>query len=261
MPTSVAATVNHYHHRARRGYLNQYFSKRSVGDLEPIIRERVDRLCGRFKCALQTQEVISLDSAFSALTADIITSRLYGEHFNYLGLEDFKFAVRETFEGMSLVFHLSRFIPFLMASLKLLPVAIIRLIMPSAADLLEIREDIKRNLLSALDAKSQTQSSRSVIAAALKDPQIPLEERSIDRLMDEGTTIIFAGTETSARALSVALFHLLDTKSHLKKLRDELNSSLGTRASKEWTLSDLEALPFLVGQLSPTTGRPYQSLS
>ncbi|GIK05376.1 hypothetical protein Aspvir_009485 [Aspergillus viridinutans] len=54
VPTSVAATVDHYHHRARRGYLNQYFSKRSVGDLEPIIQERVDRLCGRFECALQT---------------------------------------------------------------------------------------------------------------------------------------------------------------------------------------------------------------
>jgi cytochrome P450 len=247
----VAATVDHYHHRARRGYINQYFSKRSIVDLEPIIHERVDRLCGRFKSAIQTQNVISLDSAFSALTADIITSRLYGEHFDYLGIEDFKFAVRETFEGMSLVFHLSRFIPFMMATLKLLPVAMIRSIMPSAADLLDIREGIKRNLLCALDSK-QTQNVQSVIAAALKDPEIPQEERSIDRLMDEGTTIIFAGTETSARAMSVAFFHLYDNKSHLKKLRDELSSTLGTRPSKEWSLAELEALPFLVSQLLPT---------
>ncbi|KXG54299.1 Cytochrome P450 [Penicillium griseofulvum] len=246
VPTSVAATVDHYHHRARRGYINQYFSKRSIVDLEPIIHERVDRLCGRFQFALQTQNVISLDSAFSALTADIITSRLYGEHFDYLGIEDFKFAVRETFEGMSLVFHLSRFIPFMMATLKLLPVAMIRSIMPSAADLLDIREGIKRNLLCALDSK-QTQNVQSVIAAALKDPEIPQEERSIDRLMDEGTTIIFAGTETSARAMSVAFFHLYDNKSHLKKLRDELSSTIGTRPSKEWSLSELEALPFLTG--------------
>ncbi|RDW78939.1 cytochrome P450 [Aspergillus mulundensis] len=253
VPTSVAATVDHHHHRARRGYLNPYFSKRSIGDLEPIIHERVDRLCGRFNEALQTHEVVNLDSAFSALTADIITSRLYGAHFDYLGIPDFKFAVRETFEGMSLVFHLSRFIPFMMATLKLLPLAAIRLIMPSAADLLQIREGIKRNILSTLDSSNgggegeRHSRSRAVIAAALRDPEIPLEERRIERLMDEGTTIIFAGTETSARAMSVAFFHLLSNQAHLETLRAELRSRLGSRPGNGWALADLESLPFLTG--------------
>lgn len=48
-PSSVVSTVDHELHRAQRGYLNTFFSKRSIVDLEPIIHERFDRLCMRLE--------------------------------------------------------------------------------------------------------------------------------------------------------------------------------------------------------------------
>lgn len=255
VPTSVAATVDHDHHRARRGYLSPYFSKRSIVGLEPIIHERIGRLCVRLEEAMHQGQVIGLDSAFSALTADIITLRFYGEHFDYLGIEDFKFAVREAFLGVSLIYHLARFLPGLVTFIKSLPIPMIRLILPSVADLLTLQEDIKRNILASPDEESTTESkpvivesttkSKSVIVGALGDPNIPAKERTLDRLLDEGTVVIFAGTETSSRALSVAMFHLLNDKSHLKKLCDELNTLPPTQDSA-YSLSQLEPLPFLV---------------
>lgn len=256
VPTSVAATVDHDHHRARRGYLSPYFSKRSIVGLEPIIHERIGRLCVRLEEAMHQGQVIGLDSAFSALTADIITLRFYGEHFDYLGIEDFKFAVREAFLGVSLIYHLARFLPGLVTFIKSLPIPMIRLILPSVADLLTLQEDIKRNILASPDEESTTESkpvivesttkSKSVIVGALGDPNIPAKERTLDRLLDEGTVVIFAGTETSSRALSVAMFHLLNDKSHLKKLCDELNTLPPTQDSA-YSLSQLEPLPFLTG--------------
>ncbi|KKY24987.1 putative cytochrome p450 [Phaeomoniella chlamydospora] len=243
--TAVAATVDHNIHRARRGYLNPYFSKRVVVDLEPLIHDRIGRLCARLEKAMQQGQVTILDSAFSALAADIITQRFYGEHFDYLGIQDFKFSVRETFIAAGLVYHFSRFFPSVVASLKSLPLPILRWIAPGVADIETVREQIKHNILTSLDEKRST-NSKSVIVSALADPNIPAKERTIDRLLDEGTTFIFAGTETSARALSVTMFHLLNNKSNLRKLRDELDT-LPPRQGNAYSLSQLEPLPYLTG--------------
>ena len=213
---------------------------------------------------MQSGKPFGLDSAFSALTADIITRRFYGEHFDYLGIPDFKFAVREAFLGVSLVYHLARFIPGLITLLKSLPYPIIRLILPAVADLLELQEEIKQKILISLDDeiqspkqlatdaksvvvenKNDAAESKSVIVGALGDPNIPPKERTLDRLLDEGTVVIFAGTETSSRALAVAIFYLLHSKSHLQKLRDEL-ATLPYTADHAYALSQLEPLPFLV---------------
>ena len=244
VPASTAATVDHDLHRARRGYLNPYFSKRSMVGLEPVIHERIGKLCVRFEEAMDQGQVISLDAAFSALTADVITLRFYGQHFDYLGIKDFNFVIRDAFLGLSLVYHLARFLPILIKILKNLPILIIRLIMPSVADLLALREGIKHNGVESLKEKSTTES-KSVIVGSLGDPNIPAEERTIDRLLDEGTVILFAGTETTSRALSVTMFYLLNDKLRLKRLSDELDT-LPSRPDNAYSLSQLEALPFLV---------------
>jgi hypothetical protein len=244
IPTSVVATIEHELHRARRGYLNPYFSKRSIVSIEPVIHERIGKFCMRLEKAMHQGEVISLDGAFSALTADVLSLRLYGHHFDYLGLKDFRFVVRDAFLGTSLVYHLARFFPILVKILKCLPTPMIRLIMPSVADLLELREEIKRNGIESFKEKSTTES-KSVIVGSLGNPDIPAEERSIDRLLDESTAILFAGAETTSRALAVTMFYLLNNKPQLKRLCDELDT-LPSRPDNAYSLAQLEALPFLV---------------
>lgn len=252
VPTSVAATVDHNHHRARRGYLNPYFSRRSIVELEPIINERIDKLSMRLELAMHDGEPIGLDSAFSALTADIITNRFYGEHFDYLGIKDFKFPVTEAFLGVSLIFHLARFLPGLVRAIRSLPIPMIRLILPSVADFLALQKEIERNIKSKLKQKGH-ENPKSVIVQALGDESIPPKERKIDRLLDEGTVIIFAGTETSSRALSVGMFYLLSNKKQVAKLRDEL-ATVRRAKNDKYSLVELEALPYLVSVFHLTLG-------
>ncbi|TQS33798.1 hypothetical protein Golomagni_05847 [Golovinomyces magnicellulatus] len=244
VPTSVAATVDHHHHRARRGYLNPYFSKRSILGMEPMMHERLGKLIERLEDLRQKNEVVTLDSAFSALTADIITERFYGENFDYLDIPDFKVVVTEAFLGVSLIFHLARFIPGLVSTLKKMPIPVIRMILPPVADLLELQEEMKQKILRSL--ADDEKENKGVIVAAIGDPDIPAPERQIDRLLDEGTVIIFAGTETSSRALSVGMFHLLNDKTHLHNLREELKG-LPFRPDNDYTMAELEVLPYLTG--------------
>lgn len=213
---------------------------------------------------MQSGQPLGLDAAFSALTSDIVTHQCYGEHFDYLGNPDFKFAVREAFLGISLIYHLARLIPGLATFLKSLPYPIIRLMSPAAADLLELQAETKQKILISLngekqspeplatDAKSVVEESKnhaaepkSVMAGMLADPNIPPKEKTLDRLLDEATLIIFGGTETTSRSLAVALFYLLHNKSHLQRLRDEL-ATLPYTADHAYALSQLEPLPYLV---------------
>lgn len=242
VPFSVVATVDHYHHRARRAYLNPYFSKRSIADMEFMMHERIGKLCERFVASIKG-EVVSLDSAFAALTADIITQRFYGQHFDYLDIPDYKIAVTEALWGISTIFHVGRFIPGLASTFRKWPIPIIRMILRPVADLLLLQEEIKRKILS-LDDESK-KKNRSVLVSSLGDPSIPTAERTIDRLLDEGLVILIAGTETSSRVISVGMFYLLNDKSLLKKLREELKN-LPFQPDNEYSMSQLKPLPYLV---------------
>lgn len=245
-PSSALSTVDHELHRARRGYLSPLFSKRSIIGLESIIHERLSRLCMRLEEAMHQGQAVCLDSAFSALTADIITLRFYGEHFDYLGIKDFECVVTKAFQGSSRFVNIARFFPGPVACLKSLPIPILRLIEPNVADLLTLREEIKQKLLTSPNKESTAEAkSKSFIVETLVDPNIPAEERRIDRLLDEAFVTIFAGTETTSRALSVTMFYLLNNKSHVNKLCDELDT-LPLSKDDAYSLSQLEPLPFLV---------------
>lgn len=226
--------------------MNPYFSKRAIVQLEPMIHERITRFCERLDDAFKRGAPINLDKAFAAMTADIITNRFYGSHFDYLSTPTFDFPVREAFLGVSMLFNFSRFFPRPVQLLRKMPIPIIGMILPSVAKFLWLQEDIKRNITATLAANSTTDAEKkSVIVQALGDDRIPHKERGLERLLDEGTVIIFAGTETSARALSVAMFHFARNKKLVAALRQEL-STLPPVEGHEYVLSQLEPLPYLV---------------
>ncbi|RYP72025.1 hypothetical protein DL771_004494 [Monosporascus sp. 5C6A] len=246
VPSSTAATVDHDKHRARRGYLNPYFSKRSLTNLEPTIHERITKLSSRMEQHMNNGDVLTLDGIFSALTADVICSRFYGKHFDYLSVPDYHFVVRDGFQGLTKLYHLARFIPSLVTTLKHLPEKIVRMIMPSLADLIVMRDEIHANGVAQFTSSQTADSKASALVGALADHNIPPHERTVARLLDEGTVFLFAGTETTSRTMAVTMFYLLSNPDCLKKLRDELDT-LPVTENYQYSLSTLESLPYLSG--------------
>lgn len=170
MPTSVVATINHDHHRARRGYLSPYFSARAIFELASVIHERVDSLCKRLQCAVDSAEVINLNSAFSALTADIITQHFYGEHFHYIGIPDLKIPIREAVFDASFLCNFARSLPGLAAALRRLPAVITGRLWPAVAEVPSFQEQTKRKILSCLKDR-QKQIPKSILSSMLGDPE------------------------------------------------------------------------------------------
>ncbi|KEY64036.1 Tri4 [Stachybotrys chartarum IBT 7711] len=246
VPSSTAATIDHDQHRARRGYLNPYFSKRSLADLEPTIHERISKLTSRTEKHMIDGDVLTLDGIFSALTADIICARFYGEHFDYLGVPDYHFVVRDGFQGLTKLYHLARFVPTLVSALKDLPEQVIRMFLPALADLVVMRNEIHANGASKFTSSQTADAKASALVGALADKNIPPHERTVSRLLDEGTVFLFAGTETTSRTMAITMYYLLTNPECLKKLREELETLPVTEDYKH-SLQTLESLPYLSG--------------
>lgn len=247
IPDSVAATVDHGLHRQRRGYMNPYFAPRAIVSMEPLIHERITAMLIRLDQAREAGTPVSLDRAFSAMTADIITNHFFGYHYDYLSIPSLQDPVREGLKGVSETFHWTRFLPWLAVAMKALPVFVVRRVQPAVANLVELRESFEKNITNILQAKEagDLKQSKSVIVEALGDERIPPKERMISRLVDEGQVILFAGTENSARALSIGFFHLLDNRALLSRVRQDL-APLARIPDEELTLQSLESLPYLV---------------
>jgi hypothetical protein len=76
---SVFGTIHHDHHRLRRSALNPFFSKRSIAAFEPVIQSTMDQLCLALKSHILSGDPVELQTAYMALTLDVISQYAFGE--------------------------------------------------------------------------------------------------------------------------------------------------------------------------------------
>jgi cytochrome P450 len=265
----MVTTIQHEHHRLRRAPLNSFFSKRSVVQLEPVIRENIGKLADRLATESQKDgSVIRLDAAFTALTMDVITHYSYGKSYRYLDESDFKLAWKDAVLAASANGAMLRHFPVMLAVSKSMPHWLLKKLDPQAAVLLEIQHMVRAQSvesLQRLQAKKEDndktntatttnnntndndddEQAKSIFDALNNPSMLPPQERTLDRLQDEGQILLAAGSETTAKTLTVISLHLLRSPAVLAKLREELKLVMPTPSSTtSWV--ELEALPYLV---------------
>ncbi|EXU96501.1 cytochrome P450 [Metarhizium robertsii] len=251
LPDSMVATVGHELHRFRRSILKDFFSRRAVLELSEVINERVQKLMQQFGEFERNQSVLCLDDAFAALPSDIITSYCCGKHGGFLEDQHFRNDIRRATADAMEFGHICRFCPWLVYALRLLPPRVISNLMPGKAAVFKFLASLLDDPTTATHEKTPpipttgSQPARKTMVAALADPSIPLRERSYNRLQDETFAIIAAGTETTARVLTVAAYHLARDGDLRDTLRAELKRVMPTLDARP-TWPELEKLPYLV---------------
>jgi cytochrome P450 len=88
------------------------------------------------------------------------------------------------------------------------------------------------------------QDSHVTIFHEILNSDLPEKEKSFDRLWQDGTVTVIAGTLTTAAALSEITFHLLQQPEELRKLKSELTKAI-PEPGKLPATSKLEQLPYL----------------
>lgn len=93
---------------------------------------------------------------------------------------------------------------------------------------------------------SYKSATHPTIFHEIQESSLPLDEKSFSRLWQEGQTMVGAGTETTAWALSVATVHVLSKPNIRSKLLAELKTLFESTQGKP-TFNQLEQLPYLGG--------------
>lgn len=242
IPESSFSSITPEIHRQRRAPVEKFFSKAAITKTESTVQFCLDKLVRHLGNAYQSHKVITLDAGFSAMTSDIIHQYVFGINSGNLDQEDFNENLRDGISGLFQLGHVAYFFPIIQTILTTLPPSMVKMIHPYALALNDQKRYIWNQVTRILSG--QNSESESVIEK-ISGPDVPEHLRSADRLTDEGFALVIGGTETTARSLSLGMFHLLSEPHLHNKLRDELRSVMPTPESKP-TWNELEQLPYLV---------------
>jgi hypothetical protein len=127
---SIFTTASHELHRIRRAPLNPFFSKKRISDFQPVIRGKIDILCGKIRNYAETGGVFALNRAWTAFAGDVITEYVFGSSYEHLESPDFKETFHEPFMAASEVGHLTLQFKFIHPLMRSLPDWVILKIQP-----------------------------------------------------------------------------------------------------------------------------------
>ncbi|KAF2963899.1 hypothetical protein GQX73_g9661 [Xylaria multiplex] len=245
---STFATVSSEEHRRRRGALNPFFSKRAVTGLEPIVREKIGKLCHRLDRFIETGEVVRLDVALMATTIDIICDIGFAADRGYVDEPDFKLEWKNTVAGVCETGAMARHLPWLLAPMQKSPRFIIDVINPGFGFLLKWHDITRKQIRPILAYEDDMSSSktRNTIFHTLRDSDLPAHEKTVERFVDEAATFTIAGSETTAQATAKIMFFLKYLPDVLVKLRQELREAI-PNPNQMIPNVELQNLPYLAG--------------
>ncbi|RAH76615.1 putative cytochrome P450 [Aspergillus japonicus CBS 114.51] len=244
-PTAEAmfATIDHKHHRIRRGAMNKFFSRAQIARLEPEIKRLTDQLCDKIiRLGTKDHEPLDITTAYSCFTADVISGYCFGESFGFVEQEGWEPNFRDAVVGLLETIFLFRFIPVTKLLVPLVPFLWRWLPRSLQVYMDESTEKMPARVRQARqEFETGTIPSRPTIFHALLTSSLPEAERTDYRLTGDGLSLNTAGTETTAWTLTVATYYLLSQPKTLARLVEELESADAT--NRTW--NELEKLPYL----------------
>jgi cytochrome P450 len=113
-------TLDHDLHRLRRNALNRYFSKGAVSEFEPYIRETAEKLCRRLKSYANLGPV-TISTAYSSFTTDIITEYCFEKSFNFLDRDHFLPNLQAANDSLGELLPILKQAPWLHKIMRLIP--------------------------------------------------------------------------------------------------------------------------------------------
>jgi cytochrome P450 len=140
-PGTMFAAINAQHHRARRGSLNPFFSKRKIVELEPRIKFQIDKMCQRLRAEyVGTKKVLRFDHMIASVTIDIVTSYAFGKSYNFLDAPEFVSPFTNMAESFKKAAQLSVQFPWLPRLLASLPESWVAAISPMVIPSFQFRK-------------------------------------------------------------------------------------------------------------------------
>lgn len=247
MAGSMFMAPKHEVHRQRRGAVGQFFSMKSIRALEPLVKEKVDQVMRRLEKEMQDGTVLNMSEVNAGLSLDVISSYCFGDGFRALENPNYGKPWRDQMNSGAAMNPIGRQFPRLWVIMMTLPPWVLLKLDPLMAQTVELTEKAKdtiTNILAGKEEKSLEYNHRTIFHE-IKDSDLPPAEKTPQRLMGEWFVFMGAGTETTARNLSVLQFYLLSNPEVYRRLFKELKQVM-PKPTSDVNLDELMNLPYLV---------------
>ncbi|KAJ0159022.1 Trichodiene oxygenase [Colletotrichum tanaceti] len=214
--------------------------------------ERVDALLGRLlDHGQRVKEPLDVMYPFSAFTNDVINQYSFARSDHLI--EDQNFG-KEVTDNLLMGTHLGPMIKHMNWALTLvnaLPESFSGRFVPGWGGFLKMKNDIKDQIAEIKRTEDTDKwqldvSHPTIFHEMLSSRLLPSSEKTVSRLAQDGQILVQGGTLTTSWTLSLAVFHLLNRPSTLRRLRDELFAAIPDRDAI-MPLAELENLPYLRG--------------
>ncbi len=140
-PNSIIATVGHDVHRMRRNSINEFFSNASIRRVEPIIKERLEKMLSRWsEASPEDGKILYLHTVFKAYASDIITTYAFGDCFHFLDEDDWGMTYFDSTEKYFGLTHVFGHFPIVMKLVNNAPTWALRLIIDNLSEMSEKQE-------------------------------------------------------------------------------------------------------------------------
>ncbi|KAL6231639.1 hypothetical protein BDW75DRAFT_247784 [Aspergillus navahoensis] len=256
---SVQSTLLASDHKRRRGALTRFFSKRSLGVLEPQIMEKVIQLSERVEDGFfKTGNVLDAGVAFGALTLDTITEYCFDQSFGCLGRPDLAPEWRKTFWDMLESIPFLRNWTFFAEMFFWVPQVVVKYTNPgmeqffimqgaNRAKVAQVTREWEADqaLKKAGEGEDRRKRRKRTIFYDMLDSAVLLpRDKTPKRMAEEAFGMVVAGGYTTGKAMASLMYHLHANPQWLKRVHEELDSVM-VSPDDPVALSTLQALPVL----------------
>ncbi|KAI9879737.1 MAG: hypothetical protein M1823_006805, partial [Watsoniomyces obsoletus] len=160
-----------------------------------MIRNVVEKLCTRLRVFQSTKEAVNLRHAFAALTMDVITDYAFAKSYNCLDELDFAPIWPEAVDSISEQTHINKQFPWILPLMRLMPLWLVKQLNPHIMRLISFQVDLARQVTTVMEGKNvkqQTWSHPTIFHELLQNKDLPPEEKTLLRLVNEGQAVVAA---------------------------------------------------------------------
>ena len=220
--SSTFSTIHHEVHRRRRAALSSHFSKRTIAQTEPLLQEHVNLLSEILRKSLAGDEVVDLHLCFLAFALDTVVSHLFDFSLCLLKKPQEASRWKSTMAATAELTPFMRQFSWLSKAVNRLPSTMVGWFSPVLARPMILHEDMRRHVLRITRHDFGSSKTPSTMFRAIIDSKLLPQEKRVERIAQEGFGLVIAGSETMARSLAVATYHLLANKDVCIRLKMEL---------------------------------------
>ena len=246
---SVFDTLDHDHHRIRRGPWNPYFSKQAVSQLQPLLLQPLaNKFCDRLAKYQAAEKPVVMTDAFADLTSDVISEYSFPQGYGNLDRSQFHGSEYHAILARGKLSHLLKQCSWLYPILLSMPLWLTRYASPGAYLELCHQTGLLRQANEVVkqrgDADRKETTGRPSLMHAFLDSDAPRSEKTAEHIKREAQTAIAAGTASTTRSLITATFHVLANPPIFERFMEELHKARADQDS-ELDLQQLEQMPYL----------------